>query len=158
MILLDHLRHGLAVTTDALDPLNVEAPANASRQSLREPWSISAQEAPRAAAALMIDAPRRAEAGLRGEPLIVRGGSRSMLARRLGHGKIWGKRLDGKTYREVVSALLAAAVQYQLVRSVATSFDVEGWRLATSSATPTISPWPTCISNASQAGAPRRIS
>ncbi len=130
MILLDHLRHGLAVTTDALEPLNVEALANASRQSLREPWSISQQEAPRAAAALMIDAPRRTEAGLRGEPLIVRGGSRSMLARRLGHGKIWGRRLDGRTYREVLSALLAAATQYQLVRSVATSFDVDGWRLA----------------------------
>ena len=128
--LLEHLRHGLAVTTDALDPLNVEALANASRQSLREPWSISAQEAPREAAALMIDAPRRTEAGLRGEPLIVRGGSRSMLARRLGHRDIWGRRLDGKTYRDVLSALLAAAAQYQLVRSVATSFDVEGWRLA----------------------------
>jgi len=129
-ILLDHLRHGLAITTDALDPANVEAIANASRQSLREPWCISQQESPRVAAALIIDAPRREEAGLRGEPLIVRGGSRSLLARRLGHGSIWGKRLDGKTYREVVTALLAAATQYQLVRQVPTSFDVEGWRLA----------------------------
>jgi DEAD/DEAH box helicase len=45
-ILLDHLRQGLAITTDALDPANVEAVANASRQSLREPWSISQQEDP----------------------------------------------------------------------------------------------------------------
>jgi Domain of unknown function (DUF1998)/Helicase conserved C-terminal domain len=129
-ILLDHLRHGLAITTDALDPANVEAIASASRQSLREPWCISQQESPRVAAALIIDAPRREEAGLRGEPLIVRGGSRSLLARRLGHGSIWGRRLDGKTYREVVTALLAAATRYQLVRQVPTSFDVEGWRLA----------------------------
>ena len=64
LTLLEHLRHGLAVTTDALDPLNVEALANASRQSLREPWSISQQERPREAAALIIDAPRRAEACL----------------------------------------------------------------------------------------------
>jgi hypothetical protein len=92
-ILLEHLRHGLAVTTDALDPTHVEAVANASRQSLREPWCISAQETPRGAAALIIDAPRRAETGLRGEPLIVRGGSRGMLARRLGDGRIWGRRL-----------------------------------------------------------------
>jgi Lhr-like helicase len=130
LILLNHLRHGLAVTTDALDSANVEAVANASRQSLREPWSISAQETPRGAAALIIDAPRRAEAGLRGEPLIVRGGSRSMLARRLVSASLWGKRLDGKTYRNVLSALLGAAAQYQLVRSVATPFEVEGWRLA----------------------------
>jgi Lhr-like helicase len=129
-ILLEHLRHGLAVTTDALDPAHVEAVANASRQSLREPWCISAQETPKGAAALIIDAPRRAETGLRGEPLIVRGGSRGMLARRLGHGRIWGQRLDGKTYREVLAALLAAAAQYQLVRPVPTSFDVDGWRLA----------------------------
>jgi hypothetical protein len=63
-ILLDHLRRGLAVTTDALDPANVEVVANAARQSLREPWSISQQETPRIAAALMIDAPQRAEAGV----------------------------------------------------------------------------------------------
>jgi Lhr-like helicase len=129
-ILLDHLRHGLAITADALEPTNVEAIASAARQSLREPWSISQQEDPRVAAALIIDAPKRAEAGLRGEVLIVRGGSRSGLARQLGRGSIWGKRLNAKTYLEVVAALLAAAVQYQLVRPVATSFDVEGWRLA----------------------------
>ena len=50
---------------------------------------------------------RRAEAGLRGEPLIVRGGPRSRLARQLGRASIWGKRLDAKTYLEVVAALLA---------------------------------------------------
>jgi Lhr-like helicase len=128
--LLEHLRQGLAITTDALDLSNVEALANASRQSLREPWSISQQESPRMAAALIIDAPTRAETGLRGEPLIVRGGSRSLLARRLGRSEIWGKKLDSKTYRDVLTALLAAAVQYQLVRQVQTTFDVDGWRLA----------------------------
>jgi hypothetical protein len=130
LILLDHLRHGLAITTDALDPGIVEAIANASRQSLREPWSISQQEEPRGAAALIIDAPKREETGVRGETLVVRGGARSMLARQLGRAAIWGKRLESKIYPEVVSALLAAAAQYQLVRSVTTSFDVEGWRLA----------------------------
>jgi Lhr-like helicase len=129
-LLLDHLRHGLAITTDGLDPASVEALANSSRQSLREPWSISQQEDPRVAAALIIDAPSRTETGLRGEPLIVRGGPRSLLARRLGRARFWSKRLDSKTYREVVSALLAAAAQYQLVRAVPTNFDVEGWRLA----------------------------
>jgi Lhr-like helicase len=130
ILLLDHLRQGLAITTDALDPANVEALGNGSRQSLREPWSISQQESPRVAAALIIDAPKRAEAGLRGEPLIVRGGPRSLLARRLGRASIWGKRLDSNTYVEVVAALLEAAAQYQLVRQVATPFDVSGWRLA----------------------------
>jgi Lhr-like helicase len=128
--LLDTLRRGLAVTADVLDPGEVDAVANASRQRLREPWSISAQERQRHAAALILDAPKREEAGVRGEPLIVRGGPRSRLARELGHPRIWGKRLDSKTYSEVVAALLKAAASYQIVRPVSTSFDVEGWRLA----------------------------
>jgi Uncharacterised protein family (UPF0149) len=129
-VLLETLRSGLAVTADALDPAEVDSTANASRQRLREPWSISAQENPRVAAALIIDAPRRAETGLRGEPLIVRGSSRSRLARQLGHPRIWAKRLDAKTYVKVVEALLTAAASYEMVRAVGTSFDVEGWRLA----------------------------
>ena len=130
LILLDTLRRGLAVTADALEPAEVDAIANASRQRLREPWSISSQERPRFAAALIVDAPKKAEAGVRGEPLIVRGSSRSRLARQLGHQRIWGKRLDPKTYSEVVEALLTAAASYEIVRPVSTSFDVDGWRLA----------------------------
>lgn len=129
-VLLDTLRRGLAVTADALGPAEVDAIANASRQRLRAPWSISAQEHPRVAAALMIEAPKKAEAGVRGESLIVRGSPRSRLARQLGHPKIWGKRLDAKTYSEVVEALLKAAASYEMVRPVSTSFDVDGWRLA----------------------------
>ncbi|HET6378716.1 MAG TPA: DEAD/DEAH box helicase [Methylocella sp.] len=128
--LLDHLRQGLAVTTDALDPANVEALGTASRQTLREPWSISQQEEPRKAASLIVDSPRRAETGLRGEVLIVRGGPRSLLARKLNRAGIWGEKLNSQTYMAVVTALLQAAAQYQLVRQVATPFDVTGWRLA----------------------------
>ena len=130
LILLDAMRQGLAITADALDAPTVEATANAARQSLREPWSISQQENPRVAAAMIIDAPKRAEAGVRGEPLILRAGSRSGLARRLGHARVWGKRLDTKTYLTVLKSLLAAAADYQIVRQVTTSFDVDGWRLA----------------------------
>jgi len=128
--LLDALRRGLAVTADALEPATVDAIAAGARQSLREPWSISQQETPRTAAALIIDAPKKAETGVRGEPLVLRGGPRSRLARELGRARIWGKRLDSKTYLEVVKALLAAAARYQLVRAVPTAFDVDGWRLA----------------------------
>jgi hypothetical protein len=132
VILLDALRHGLAVTSDALDSVTVEIIANAARQSLREPWSIAQQENPRTAAALMIEAPKKAQAGVRGEPLIIRAGPRSGLARQMNRIEIWGRRLPAATYVEVLNALLAAAAAYQLVRSVPTSFDVEGWRLAAS--------------------------
>ena len=129
-ILLDALRHGLAVTSDALDPVTVEIIANAARQTLREPWSIAQQENPRVAAALIVEAPERAQAGVRGEPLIIRGGPRSGLARQINRIEIWGRRLPATAYVEVLNALLAAAAAYQLVRPVPTAFDVEGWRLA----------------------------
>ena len=129
-VLLDGLRTGLAVTADALEPATVEATANASRQRLRDPWSISQQETPRVASALIIDPPRRAEAGVRGEPLIVRGSARSRIGRQLAHADIWGQRLDANTYLAVVNALLKSAASYEMVRSVATAFDVEGWQLA----------------------------
>ena len=129
-VLLDTLRRGLAVTADALEPAEVDALANASRQRLREPWSIPSQEHPRVAAALIIDAPKKAEAGVRGESLIIRGSARSRLARELRHARIWEKRLDADTYSEVIEALLEAAGSYQMVRPVSTSFDVDGWRLA----------------------------
>ena len=130
LIVLEHLRKGLAVTADVLDPAMVEIIANDARQRLREPWSISRQENPRVAAALIIDAPSRTEAGVRGEVIVVRGGPRSGLARQLGRSAIWGNRLDAATYVRVLTALLAAAADYGLVRPVATNFDVDGWRLA----------------------------
>src|SRR5438132_1328515 len=130
LILLDTVRRVLAETADALEPAEVEAIDNALRQRLREPWSISSQERPRFASALIIDAPTRAEAGVQGEPLVLRGSSRSRLARQLRHQGIWGKRLDATTYSEVVEALLKAAASYEIVRQVSTSFDVDGWRLA----------------------------
>jgi hypothetical protein len=130
LILLDTMRRGLAVTAEALDPATVEEMANATRQGLRDPWSIPQQENPRVAAALIIEAPKRADTGIRGEPLIVRAGPRSSLARRLGRKNLWGRRLDSETYRAVLRSLLAAAEHYGLVRQVSTSFDVDGWHLA----------------------------
>lgn len=102
----------------------------AARQTLRDPWSIAQQETPRVAAALIVDAPSRDETTLRGEPLIVRGGPRSRLAKQLNRSEIWGHRLSSATYVQVLQGLLTIAEKYQLVRSVPTSFDVDGWRLA----------------------------
>jgi Lhr-like helicase len=129
LILLDTLRRGLAVTADALDPAMIDIIATSARQTLRHPWSIAQQENPRIAAALMIDAPRRDDVQLRGEPLIVRGGPRSRLAKQLNRSEIWGERLSAQAYPEVVRSLLEIAERYQLVRRVPTPFDIDGWRL-----------------------------
>ncbi len=130
--LLDAMRRGLAVTTDALDASLTESVGNASRQYLREPWSIPQQEEPRSAASFMIDAPRPAQIGMRGEPLVVRGSPSSAIGRLIGKAENWGRKLKAAECREVVAALLSAAESYQIVRRINTVFDVEGWQLVAS--------------------------
>ena len=131
-ILLDTMRNGLAIDTEALESQAVDSLALRARDQLREPWSISRQEKVRTAAALYIDAPRRVEAGVQGEPLVLRAGPQSALARRLRRAELWGLRLDSKTYLEVIMTLVGAAERYGLIRQVATIFDKPGWRLAPS--------------------------
>lgn len=131
-ILLDAMRGGLAITCEALDAAQVESTSTLARQHLRDPWSISSQETPRTASALMIDAPRRADTTLADEPLVLRAGPRSGLARDLNRKDLWGDRLKADDYRKLVSGLLEASESYGLVQQVATRFDQTGWRLRAS--------------------------
>src|ERR1044072_1469162 len=126
------MRNGLAIDTEALESEASDSLALRARTQLRELWSISRQEKVRTAAALYIDAPRRVEAGVQGEPLVLRAGPQSALARRLRRAELWGLRLDSKTYLEVIMTLVGAAERYGLIRQVATIFDKPGWRLAPS--------------------------
>jgi len=131
-LLLEAMRKGLAVAVESLDPGETDALTQRSRDTLRDPWGVSSQETLREAAALIVEAPKKAIAGLRGEPLIVRAGPRSALARELRRGALWGRdqRLDEAEYRELIDGLLKAAESYQFVLNVMTIFDVSGWRLA----------------------------
>lgn len=131
-ILFEALRHGLAITAEALEQQTLETTMRSAGQFLREPWSISERENLRSAAALIVVAPKRSETNLRSESLIIRGGPRSRLAKELNRTSIWGERLSGSKYQEVLEGLLSAAAEYQLVRRVPTVFDVEGWQLAAS--------------------------
>ena len=113
-------------------PATVDALRMLPGRALREPWSIAQQENPRVAAALIIDAPEKAEAGVRGEPLIVRGGPRERLGATARIKPKFGA--NGSLPAAYVEVLERSARPqqraYQLVRSVPTSFDVDGWRLA----------------------------
>jgi hypothetical protein len=129
-LLLEAMRKGLAVDTPALDRQEMASLAERSQGLLRDPWSIGRQEEPRTAAALMVDSPRKAEAGKRGELQLLRAGPQSGLARKLRSAGIWGAKLDAKTYLEIIEALLRAAAAYGFVREVATDYDAPGWRLA----------------------------
>ena len=108
-------------TSKRLAMRRARACASRGRSRNRRPASV--------AAALIIDAPKRADAGLRGEPLIVRGGSRSLLARKLGRASIWGKRLESRTYGEVVAALLAGGCAVSVGQTGGDPFDVRAGAL-----------------------------
>lgn len=129
-ILLDTFRKGLAVTTDSLDRTNIDSISQKSRQLLRDPWSISQNETAKVSAYLMIQAPRRENTGLRGESIIIRGGSRSALGKQINKEAYWGRRLKGDEYTVLLEKLLRAAAEYQLVRRVSTPFDIDGWQLS----------------------------
>ncbi len=131
-LVLETMRKGLAVATEALDRTLLDTLADRSRRELRDPWSISAQETPREAAALMIEAPKKSEAKVRGEGLIVRAGPRGALAKELRSRSLWNAstRLKEDEYFGLIEALLSAAESYGLVQRTTTLFDATGWRLA----------------------------
>ena len=130
IVLFDAMRRSLAVSTEVLDGVVLDQIGNELRQSLREPWTIGQQERKRTASALMLDAPRREEAGLRGEPLVLRAGSRSALAKKLNRTELWGRRLAPDEYVSIVKSMLDAAEHYGIVRPVPTVFERPGWHLA----------------------------
>lgn len=130
-LVLEAMRQGLAVAADPLEKTETESISLASRNTLRDPWGISSQEVLRTQGALMVEAPRRIDATLRGEALVVRAGPRTALARSLRRARLWNRerRLDDKEYLELIEGLLAAAERYQFVVKVETAFDTAGWRL-----------------------------
>ncbi|WP_316206513.1 MULTISPECIES: DEAD/DEAH box helicase [unclassified Bradyrhizobium] len=130
-ILFDYLRMGLAVNTAALDRMQIEGLKQRSEGRHRAPWGFTRDERPRFATQLIIDAPSRRDISLRDEALLLRGGSRSLLARRLRVPDIWGVRLNVNEYDAVVTAMLAAAADYGLVTSAGTPFGngSQGWQL-----------------------------
>ena len=129
-LLLSALLEGLAIATDALDQTAIDGLSRSSESILRSPWSIDSKENPPSATSLLLAAPSRRETRLRDDNLILRGGPRSRLARQLSDAKLWGQQLKGVVYLEVVEAMLRAAQDFGLVRSIQTSFDMPGWQLA----------------------------
>ncbi len=99
-------------------------------ENLREPWAIGQQERLRTASALMMDAPRREEAGLQGELLVLRAGPKSALARKLNRAALWGRRFKADEFSALLASMLKAAGSYGLVRMLPTAFERPGWRLA----------------------------
>ena len=122
-LLFDHMRQGLAIAVDALDPNELEAVSIKSRQLLKNPWAISQEEQNRdlsAQTALIV--------GLQGNKadrivrVTARGGLAKSIATELGELPLVDR-------EPLIEAMLQAAARHQMTREFAAG-PLLGWRLA----------------------------
>lgn len=127
--LLDTLRRGLAVETDALDRTMVEALAARMRTTVKPPWSI-AEDRVRGATTLVVDPPKRIDIKLADEAYLLRGSARSALGREIRKLRFGGAPPDPKQVGDIINGLISAARAFALI--VARPSPVgggDGWRL-----------------------------
>lgn len=129
--LFNHMRQGLAIEVEDLEPSALEVKTRLSRQYLRPPWGFAPEETPRNWTQLVLDPPARGRLRARDEGLLLRGGARSQLGRRLRSSNIWGRSLDIHETEQLIRAMLAAAERYGYVNRFRSSFgdDILAWRL-----------------------------
>ena len=135
--LLDYLRKGLAVDASALDRDALERMRETSLKLLRAPWGFGRgrDDMPQGWRWLIIDPPNRQGLRLSDEEMLLRGGLQTHLGRQLRSSKLWGDNrdathLDRKDYRELLDALLDAAVRGGFVRRFEhTPFRAVGYQL-----------------------------
>ncbi|MBL8618291.1 MAG: DEAD/DEAH box helicase [Deltaproteobacteria bacterium] len=134
--LFDHLRTGMAVKSTVLDELATEQLYQRSSSRLRAPWGFSSDERPRPGRWLVLHAAKRKGTRAKDEDLIVRGGARSALGKRLRAEKLWGttaiRALKAAEVDALIEKLLEVAQQYGLVTQETTPFDSPGWKLVDS--------------------------
>lgn len=131
-ILFDHMRQGLAVSTDALIREKVKQAAETSRHRLRHPWAIDGEEEAslRESGFLMPEPPGKNSTRPTEEVLILRAGPTSKVGKALRRSELWGETLSPNDYRDLIRALLSAAEAHQVVKKVETGFGSPGWRLS----------------------------
>lgn len=127
--LLDTMRRGLAVETDALDRTMVEALAGRMRTTVKAPWSI-AEDRVRGATTLVVDPPRRADMKLADEAYLLRGSDRSALGRELRRLYFGGALPQPRQVRDIIDGLISAAKAYGLITPRPSPVGGgSGWRL-----------------------------
>jgi hypothetical protein len=135
-VLLDYLRKGLAVDAAALNRQELEQTRETSLKVLRAPWGFARglDEMPQGWRWLIIDPPNRQGLRLSDEDMLLRGGLQTQLGRQLRSSKLWDNRdathLNTQAYRELLDALLAAAIAGGFVRKFDhTPFRAVGYQL-----------------------------
>ena len=132
-VLFDHLRTWMAVQSTVLNELDTEQLYQRSDSRLQPPWGFSSDDRPRPGRALVIQAPARRSMRAKDEDLIVRGGSRSGLGKKLRSEKLWGtpaiRTLKGAEIDALTEFLLKAATRFGVVAEETTALDTVGWKL-----------------------------
>ncbi|MBI3726266.1 DEAD/DEAH box helicase [bacterium] len=133
--LLEHLRQWMAIRSQVLDPTSVEQMLSKSHSRIRAPWGFGIDEKPRRARWLFVASPSRRDMTMRDEDLVVRGGSRSALGKKLRESDLWNgsdeiRNLKSKEFDALVEVLLRAASTHGLVSEEVTPFGSQtGWKL-----------------------------
>ncbi|MCY4320437.1 MAG: DEAD/DEAH box helicase [Alphaproteobacteria bacterium] len=131
-ILLEAMREGLAVGTEALELSVLDTVAQGSRSFLRAPWAIDDKESIRERTTLFLRAPGKKATGLKEERMILRAGPRSRIARLLNRESVIGTKLGGEDYLRFLTGLLDILTCEGLLIGVPGDADQQGWRLAPS--------------------------
>lgn len=105
-IILKTMLEGLAVGTEALDPVELDTVAQKSRGLLKAPWSMDQRESPLGRTALVLYSPGRNRMSLREEQRILRAGFQSRLGRTLNRRGVIGTRLGQEEYLALLEGLL----------------------------------------------------
>ena len=132
--LLDHLRKWMAIKSQVLDPIVLEQMTSRSHSRIRSPWGFDRDEKPQGARWMMVSPLKLKKSSIRDLDLVVRGGSRSALGRKLRESHLWDgddavRKLNSQEVDRLIGDLLAAAKQHGLVSEENTPFDQPGWRL-----------------------------
>ncbi|MGM0561143.1 MAG: DEAD/DEAH box helicase [Pseudomonadota bacterium] len=129
--ILDHMRRGLAVSTEALDALKVESLTKRMRDVIKLPWRIE-EERSRNATTLMLEPPKRKELRGKDEARIVRGTATSALGKAIRGLTFGGSRPGTKDVPDILEALLHILENDQLVVSTSSPLGGKGWQLLAS--------------------------
>ncbi len=127
-LLFDHMRQGLAIAVDALDPVALDEVSVKSCQYLKDPWAISREEKDRdlsAQTALVVGTQ-----GSKADRIIrasARGGLARAIAAEVADLPIGDLRLADR--EPLIEAMLLAAARHQMAREFAAG-PLLGWRLA----------------------------
>ena len=129
--LFNHMRQGLAIEVEDLEPSALEVKARLSRQSGVRLGALRPEKCPRSWSQLVLDPPARDRLKARDEVFRCGAEREANSGGDFRSKSLWGRSLDMHETNQLIRALLAAAERYGYVVQFRSAFgdDVPAWRL-----------------------------